>query len=172
MALGARILELQQAMSAYGETAARHYLALHEFGDALVAHFPAYLGEGATVLGVPPESGWALGRGDYRDAKFSSFKRGSIVIEPILMGVAIRVPHARDPGGTWLRIVVEMELKGDTIAVQVYDGKNVGGIDVNYTDRDLQRVQEAIFECARDVLVNPVRSIRGTSRIGFLDEAT
>jgi hypothetical protein len=172
MTLGPRMLELQQAMSAYGETSVRHYKTLVEFGDSVIARFYAFLGEGSQVRGVPPEGDWSPDAGDYHHAKFSTHRRGLIVIEPILMGVGIRIPHAGDDDALWLRVVVEMEIRGDTIAVQVHDGSSIGGIGFDYDYEDVERVQEAIFECARDALVNPVRSARGSLRIGFVDERT
>lgn len=172
MAFGPRVLELQQALNSYGEASVRNYRLLHKFGEEVVYGLAAYLGEGARVHGVPPEGEWRPEAGDYHDAKFSTYHRGLIVIEPILMGVGLRIPHSKDSGGFWMRVVVEMELVREVIAVQIHDGKGVGGISIDYTAQDVERVQEAIFECAREVLTNPVRSVRGANRIGFIDENT
>jgi hypothetical protein len=86
------------------------------------------------------------------------------------MGVGLRIPHTNNEGGFWLRMVVKMEISGEAISVEIIDGKTVRGISSDYSVRDLAKIQEAIFECARDTLCNPVRSARGIGRIGFIDE--
>ena len=38
------------------------------------------------------------------------------------MGVALKIPHTKDDGELWLRVVVQMEFKNDGVALRI--GKN------------------------------------------------
>ena len=67
------------------------------------------------------------------------------------MGVAIRIPHSKDEGAYWIRVIVEMEFMGNTISVTVGDDK-LRNISIEYSKADVASVQEMIFTCARDTM--------------------
>jgi len=56
------------------------------------------------------------------------------------------------------------------MAVRV-GGKSVHGISPDYSEKDIERVQEMIFECARDTMRNPAEDAtnEGCRRIGFMN---
>jgi hypothetical protein len=169
MALSERMLELQAAMDFYGDTTGRLYMISHKFGDEITYTLAEYLGEGARVLGVPPEGEWTHQKGEHRDAKYSTYRSGYLRIEPILMGVAIKIPHSKDSGAYWIRVTIEMVLVGDTITVHVGE-KSLRGIPVEYSKNDVERVHEMIFECARNTMLHPASEAtsKGSGRIGFI----
>jgi hypothetical protein len=170
MALSPKMLELQDAMNFYGDTTLRNYDLIHKFGDEVTCALADYLGEGAEAFGVNPEKDWTHKNGDHRDAKYSTFRNGYLQIEPVLMGVAIKIPHSKDDGAYWIRVVAEMVVAGNMLTVHV-GGNAARGIPLEYSARDVERVQEMIFECARDTMRNPAEdaTTEGRRRIGFVD---
>jgi hypothetical protein len=170
MALSERMEELQSAMVRYSEMTIKNYRIIHAFGEAIVERLPTYLGEGAQVLGVPPEGDYRTNGGDYRDAKFSTYHTGTLTLGPIQMGVAIGIPHRVDQGRFWPRVVVEFEMVGDTISVQVGDGAVTRGFPLDYTSGGTDRVCEAIHGFIKSVLENPVKvaTAVGTGKFGFI----
>lgn len=171
MPLSPKMLELQAAMDLYGNTTLRNFRLTHKFGDEVTYGLTAFLGEGALAFGVNPEGDWSHRKGDHRDAKFSTYHEGYLRIEPVLMGVAIRIPHSVDDGEYWIRVVVEMIIAGDMLTVHV--GKHTArGIALSYSAQDVERVQEMIFECARDTMRHPAEeaTTERRFRIGFLKD--
>lgn len=85
--------------------------------------------------------------------------------------MAIRIPHSKDDGAYWIRVVVEMEFVGDGINVQVGE-KALRGVPVEYSKADVERVQDMIFTCARDTMKNPAAEAtgQGRTRIGFVND--
>lgn len=171
IALSPKMLELQQAMDLYGDTTWRNYEASHKFGNEITDTMGAYLGEGSRVFGVNPEGEWSHDKGDHRDASFSTYHSGYLRIEPIKIGIAIRIPHSKDNGAYWIRVVVEMEFVGDTMKVDV-GGKKLHGIQIEYSKADVERVQDLIFIEARDTMRNPAAEAtgQGRPRIGFIND--
>jgi len=107
------------------------------------------------VLGVPPTGDWEE-RIDYDSAKFSTFGRGVLIVGPIMMGLAVRIPHTKDDGGLWMRVVLEFQIEGSTFSVRIGDGKTVGGLPIDCTDSDLRPVYDDIFSYVKDFFVHPV----------------
>src|SRR5258708_11165954 len=102
MAENSRAHNLASAADQYGKEALRHLNLIRAFGQEIVSGFSAFLGvHHLDVRGVPSQGGWDPDVADYRDAKFSFFERGIISIEPIDMGLAVRVRHIQDDGYFW-----------------------------------------------------------------------
>ena len=168
MALSERMKALQTAMDSYGQTSIDHFRRIHAFGDEIIDGLCGYLGEGANVKGVPPQGDWELG--DYHGEKFSDFHHRIIGIGPVDMGVAIGIPHLRDEGVLWLRIVVTIGIEENEFSVGIADEPFIRGIPFDYRVTDLERVHRSIFEYVKRIFENPVLAatagLRG--KIGFL----
>jgi hypothetical protein len=169
MALGARMAELQAAMHRFEETSAANFKLVYELGVKILTGFPAYLGEGALVQGVPPQGNWAW-QPNYGNAAFSAAYEGSIVVRPIAMGVGICIPHAKQDGAYCLRVMIQFEIVEDDILVFVGDGSDDIKLPLAYDERDLERIYAEIFEYTKRVFDNPVRaaSAARSGKIGFL----
>ena len=170
-ALSERMRELQEAMERYSTATIENYRTIHAFGDAVVGRLPGYLGEGSRVLGVPPAGEYRVNGGDYRDAKFSTYHTEVLKLAPIQMGVAVGIPHAKDDGWFWPRVIVEFEMIGNAIRVTVGDGPvAVRGAPIPHTSQDVEHVCEAIHEYTRSVLENPVKATTAIERgkLGFI----
>jgi hypothetical protein len=170
MALSPKMLELQRAIDFYGDTTLRNFEAAHKFGDEITYTMAEFLGEGAEVLGVPPEGDWTHHKGDYNDAKYSTFHTGYLRIEPVKMGIAIRIPHSMDDGEFWIRIMAELDFVGDTMNIRVGD-KTLAGVSLAYSKANVKGVQELIFNYACDTLNHPAAAATGHGRasFGFID---
>jgi hypothetical protein len=170
MALSERMTELQGAMVRYSETTVKNFRIIHAFGDAIVERLPDYLGEGSEVLGVPPVGDYRINGGDYRGAKFSTHSAGTLTLGPIQMGVAVGIPHSRDTGKFWPRVVVEFEMVGDAITVQVGNGPAISGIPLSPTVADTENVCAAIHDFIKSVLEDPVKvaTAVGRGKLGFI----
>jgi len=170
MSLSPRMAELQTAMNRYGEMTVKNFKIIHAFGDSIVGRLQEYLGEGASVLGVPPAGEYRTNGGDYRGAKFSTHHNGALSLKPIQMGIAIGIPHSKDDGMYWPRLVIEFAIVGDAVSVQIGDALAMRGFPLEPTALDVERVCEAIYEFTKDVLENPVKiaTAVGTGKFGFV----
>ena len=164
-----KMSELQEAMNRYGETSVRNYQTIHPIGEKLIEGFEAYLGVPGCVLGVPPAGDWEE-RIDYDSYKFSTIGHGLLIVGPISMGLAVRIPHTKDDGAFWIRVVLEFQIEGRTFSVRIGDGKTIGGLPIDCTDSDLHPVCDEIFSYVKDFLVHPVSYFEAerTGKIGFL----
>jgi hypothetical protein len=104
--VNSKMSELQEVMSRYGETSVRNYQTIHPIGERLIEGFEAYLGVAGCAQGVPPTGDWDYDK-DYRSAKFSTFGRGPLSVGPISMGLAVQIPHTKDAGAFWMRVLLE-----------------------------------------------------------------
>ena len=170
MPLSLRMLELQSAMDRYGEATVKHLKTIHSFGDAVLLRLTEFLGDGSSVIGVPPVEEFSVNRGDYNDAKFSTYYNKVLSLKPIQMGIAIGIPHSKDDGIYWPRVVVEFEMIGDALSVKVGDDIAMRGFPLEPGSADLDRVCAAIFEYTKIVLENPVRTATAVSsgKFGFI----
>jgi hypothetical protein len=161
--------ELQEAMNRYSATSVRNYQTIHPIGEKLIKGFGAYLGVPDYVLGVPPTGDWECDS-DYHSAKLSTYRPGRISVGPMSMGLAVRIPHTKDEGVFWMRVVLEFLIEGRTFSVRIGDGKTVGGLPVDCTDSDLHPVYDQIFSYLKDFFVHPVSYFEAerTDKIGFL----
>jgi hypothetical protein len=158
-------------MELYSEMTVKHYRFIHAFGDGIIERLPVFLGEGSQVLGVPPAGDYRVDNGGYRDAKFSTYYASLLTLDPIQMGVAVGIPHTKDDGVFWPRVVIEFEMNGNAIQVTVGDGPvSVRGVPLPHTEGDVERVCEQIHEYVRSVLENPVRvaTAVGRGKLGFI----
>jgi hypothetical protein len=94
---------------------------MSELQDAL--NRCGYLGEAGNASGVPPAGDWMSDGRDYRDAKFSTYWEGALKVGTISMGLAVRIPHTKDDGAFYLRVVLDFLVEGHTFSVQIGDGK-------------------------------------------------
>jgi hypothetical protein len=93
-----------------------------------------------------------------------------VTLGPIQMGVAIGIPHVKDDGKFWPR-VVEFEMVGDALSVSAADGMPMRGFPLEPTAVDVECVCQAIFDFIKSVMENPVRTATavGTGRFGFIE---
>jgi hypothetical protein len=170
MTLSSRMTALQSAMNQYGEATVENYQTIHAFGDALIEHMKAYLGEGADVMGVPPKDDYCANAGGYRDAKFSTYYNPKLSLAPIQMGLSIGIPHSKDSGVYWPRVVLEFEIEGNAMSMRIGD-KSLPrrGISFKPNDGEFTEICEEIYGYMLDVLENPVRTMKaqGSGRFGF-----
>jgi hypothetical protein len=164
-----KMSELQEAMNRYGASSVRNYQTVHPIGEKLIEGFGTYLGVAGCVLGVPPTGNWK-GDTDYRSAKFSTYNAGRLSVGPISMGLAVRIPHTKDAGPFWMRVVLEFLIEGSAFSVRIGDGKTVPSLPIDCTDSDLHPVYDEIFSYVKDVFVHPVSYFEAerTGKIGFL----
>jgi len=156
-------------MDRYSDASGAIFTRVHVLGNEIVRGFQRFLEDGACVLGVPPDDDWNPDRGDYRDAKFSDF--GSLVlIESIRMGIAIRIPHTRDDGAFWLRIVLTLEPKDGGVSVWIGDEREVRDLGASNSPTLLEPVYQHILDCAKEWFDEPLRTagLTGRRSIGFI----
>jgi hypothetical protein len=169
MTTAPRMSELQDALNRYGETSIRNYKIIHPIGEKVVQGFGDYLGEAGCVFGVPPTGEWQSDGRNYSDAKFSTYWEGTLRVGTILMGLSIRIPHTKDSGAFWLRVVLEFLIEGNTLSVQVREGGLIKGLPLTIGQADLQPVYDEIFVYAKGIFANPVEYFSAErKRIGFL----
>ena len=164
------MVELQNAMNRYGEATVENYRVIHEFGDTLIGKMKTYLGEGAEVRGVPPKDDYRANAGDYHDAKFSTYYNPKLSLAPIQMGLSIGIPHSKDDGIYWPRVVLEFEIEGNAMSMRIGDkGLPRRGISLKPDDVEFTEICEEIYSYVLDVLENPVRTMKaqGSGRFGF-----
>jgi hypothetical protein len=170
MTLSEKMLALQSAMNQYGEATVENYRTIHAFGDDLIEHMKAFLGEDAAVMGVPPKDDYRAEAGDYRDAKFSTYYNPKLSLAPIQMGLSIGIPHSKDSGAYWPRVVLEFEIEGSAMSMRIGD-KNLPrrGISSKPNEREFTEICEEIYFYMLDVLQSPVRTMKaqGSGRFGF-----
>lgn len=163
-----RLQELSLTINEYGNISIVIYKLIHRLGDSVISALPDFLGDGAHVFGVPPHAkDWDLT--DYRGAKFSTYRQGLLEVGPIQMGVAVAIPHLKDPGQLWVRIVLDFQLEGAEVSVQIGDGPTIHGINQNYDDTSVEQICQAIFDYLRSMFRDPVRiaTATGTGKLGF-----
>ncbi len=80
------------------------------------------------------------------------------------------IPHTKDAGAFWMRVVLEFLIEGRTFSVRRGDGKTVGGLSIDCPDSDLNPVYDEIFAYVKDLFVHPVSYFEAEriGKIGFL----
>jgi hypothetical protein len=139
-------------------------------GEKLLTSFENYIGEPNCVCGVPPAGEWSPDTGDYRAAQFSFYQRGPLLVGPVSMGLALRIPHTKDKGSYWMRVVLEFLIEGDTWSVTVGNGKTIRGLPIENAEAGLLPVHEEIFEYVKNIFLDPVSyfDAEKAGKIGFL----
>jgi hypothetical protein len=170
MAKLSKMSELQDALNRYGEASVQNYKIVHPIGEKVIKGFGDYLGEAGCVFGVPPAGDWQNDGRNYNDAKFSTFWEGALKVGTISMGLSVRIPHTKDDGALWLRIVLDFFVEGDAFSVGVGDGGTIKNIPLNNEPRDLLPVYDEIFSYAKGIFANPVDyfAAERAGKIGFL----
>ncbi len=169
MAENSRAHNLASAADQYGKEALRHLNLIRAFGQEIVSGFSAFLGvHHLDVRGVPSQGGWDPDVADYRDAKFSFFERGIISIEPIDMGLAVRVRHIQDDGYFWARIVLTLDVDGADIMAWVDEAATVR-VPHTHQTAELEPVFQSIYDSLLKNFTDPVERLRSlaSGRIGF-----
>jgi hypothetical protein len=109
-------------------------------GEKLLESFEDYIGEPDCVRGVPPTGEWTPDGRDYRFAEFSfDHPRGPLSVGPISMGLALRIPHTKDNGALWMRLVIEFVIEDNTWSVSVGDGTTIPDLPIGTTESDCCR---------------------------------
>jgi hypothetical protein len=170
MTIETKLAELQVAMNRYGEASIQNYRTIHPIGEKIIDGFAAYLGEGSATLGVPPNGDWRHDGGGYADAKFSTYWNGVLKVDTISMGLAISIPHTKDDGAIWIRVVLDFLIEGGTLTINVGDGAVIKDISLQCELDDLEPVYEAIFSYVKGIFADPVNyaEAQRTGKIGFL----
>jgi hypothetical protein len=149
--VASKMSELQDALNRYGQTSIRNYKIIHPFGETVIEGLGDYLGEIGCVFGVPPAGDWQNNGRDYHDAQFSTYWDGTLKVDAISMGVSIRIPHTKDGGAFWLRVVLAFLIEGNALSVQTGDGCWIKGLPVNRTDRFASCLRRDFRLCERHV---------------------
>lgn len=162
--------ELQDALDRYGEASIRNYKIIHPIGEKIIEGFGEYLGDADCVFGVPPIGDWKDDGTEYNDAKFSTYLEGTLKVDIISMGISIRIPHTKDDGAFWLRVVLEFLIEGNTLSVQIGDGGLIKGLPLTVGQAGLLPVYDEIFAYVKGMFAKPVDyfSAQRNRKIGFL----
>jgi hypothetical protein len=165
-----KMSELQDALNRYGEVSVQNYKIVHPLGEKIIDGFGGYLGEAGNASGVPPAGDWMSDGRDYRDAKFSTYWEGALKVGTISMGLAVRIPHTKDDGAFYLRVVLDFLVEGHTFSVQIGDGKIIGGLPIDGAPSNFLPVYDEIFAYVKDIFVHPVNYFEAqrVGKIGFL----
>lgn len=172
--MASKMSELQDALNRYGATSIRNYEIIHPIGEKVIEGFGKYLGEAGCVFGVPPTGDWQSDGRDYRRAKFSTYWEGTLKVDTISMGLSIRIPHTKDSGAFWLRVVLDFLIEENALSVQIGDGSLIKGLPLTIEQADLQPVYDEIFAYVKDMFAKPVDyfSAERNGKIGFLSSLT
>ncbi|MGO1081320.1 hypothetical protein [Inquilinus sp. CA228] len=163
-----RLYELSLSINEYGKTSIAIKKIIHQIGDSIISALPGFLGDEAKVFGVPPhDSDWTPD--DYRGAKFSTYRQGLLRVGPIQMGVAVAIPHLKNDGELWVRVVLDLQMEGSDISVQIGDGPIISGISQNYDQDTIEIICQAIFDYLKSMFKDPVRiaTAEGSGKLGF-----
>jgi photosystem II stability/assembly factor-like uncharacterized protein len=138
-------------------------------GDAVIAALPAFLGADARVFGVDPfDDNWRPD--NYRDQKYSFHGIGTLEVDAIQMGVAVRIPHINDEGCLWVRVIVNFTPEEGDLGIAV--GEQDTGITIPdpFTDQHIQQICGAIFEFLKGMFADPVAiaTAKRRGKIGFI----
>jgi hypothetical protein len=135
--------ELRAAVRDYGRAAAETDALLRRFGTDIRNALATYLNpEENLVFGVPPHGDWEEDQ-DYRDAAFSTYYRSFVTLDPVELGLAIRIDNLDDDGAGWVRVVLTLWKAGDKIHVRIGDHAAVA-VPLAYQG-ELTAVCEMIF---------------------------
>jgi hypothetical protein len=172
------MVELQNALNRYGEASIRNIEAsirsmdiVKVLGKKLLESFEDYIGELDCIRGVPPTGVWHPDGRDYHPEEFRfDHQRGPLSVGPISMGVALRIPHTKDKGALWMRVVIEFVIEGNTWSATVGDGKTIHALPIDTAESDLLPVNEEIFDYVKNIFLNPVRYCEAekAEKIGFV----
>ena len=168
--VASKMTELQNALNRYGEASVENYKIIHPIGEKVLDGLGGYLGVHGCVFGVPPTGDWRNDGTDYHDAKFSTYWEGPLIVGNISMGVAIRIPHTKDSGAFWVRVVLDFLVEGRTFSVRVGDGKTIEGLPLDGGEAELHPLYDEIFAYVKDIFIHPVSYFEAQKigKIGFL----
>jgi hypothetical protein len=168
--LPSKMTELQDALNRYGEASVQNYKLIHPIGEKVLDGLGTFLGEPGCVFGVPPIGEWRNDGTDYHDAKFSTYWEGPLKVGNIAMGIALRIPHTKDDGAFWLRVILDFLVEGRTFSVRVGDGKTIVGLPLSGGEAELRPLYDEIFAYVKDIFVHPVGYFEAEKigKIGFL----
>lgn len=162
-----RLQRLRVAMTEYGRVSGQLRREIRALGNAILEALPAYLGDNAVVYGVPPYGEWEPDQ--HFDQAFSDFgRRGFLEVGAVDMGLAFGLPHIRDDGVHWTRIVIELEPSNGLINVGPKGGGRLAA-KAGTTEAELEPVCELIFEYLLGIFADPARMAteQGKGVIGF-----
>lgn len=166
-----RIDRLREAVRDYGQLSVETDQMLRRLGGTVQLVLRPYLHrEKMLVHGVPPQGPWEP-ETDYRDAAFSTYSRATLTLDPLEMGLAVRVDNLGDDGALWIRIVLTMAKAGDRLLVSIGDDKPIE-LPIAFESK-LTPVCDMIFERLLKLYTQDVQHNRSgyygtTGPIGFV----
>ena len=114
-----RIERLRRLVRIHGQLTLHRHLLLTSTGRMLVAALNDYLAPGENVVeAVPPQGEWDPAI-NYGEAAFSSFGAGRLGMEPLLMGVAVRIDGFEEAEALWVRLALLFDCEGEYVTIDV-----------------------------------------------------
>jgi hypothetical protein len=164
-----RLDNLSLAITEYGDLSIELARRVKDLGNAVIKALPDYLGGEARVLGVDPlDDNWKIA--DYHDQKFSTHGIGVLEVDTIQMGVAVCIPHIKDSGKHWTRVEVNFDPDNGDLSISIGDESSKFSVTDPYTQADVERICEAIYEYILALFADPVAlaTARSKGKIGFV----
>lgn len=138
---------IRNAMAAYGRLSVDTHRTLTDFGRRLLATVRMFLHRDKTLAqGVPPSGNWKPDT-DYRDAMFSSHHESLLSLDPLDMGLALRIDNHNDDGACWIRLRLTLQKIGNGIVVSLGEGR-LAEVPVEFSDEHLRGISaKLVDEC-------------------------
>jgi hypothetical protein len=164
-----RYEELQALIKSYGEAASAFHQKVKDIGPKILDAYADYLGGPRTAVNaVPPHADFEP-RVLYRDAAFDYYKRDTIYLEPIRMGVCTIIGNQSDKGATWVRSVIEFNPTDAGLQLTVGNRVNQFNVSDN-PDAIMDDICEAILQDTREAFSLELDQAQGRTRIGFTSD--
>jgi hypothetical protein len=167
----ARIERLRRLVRAHGQMTLQRHFLLTSTGRSLVAALNTYLApDEGLVEAVPPQGEWDPSI-IYGDAAFSTFGLGRLSMDPVQMGIAVRIDGLDDLESLWIRLAVQFDCEGDHVAIDVPGADKVRilarEIDEAHLFPACQAVETALLQLFDDSCADRRGHYDG-GRIGFV----
>lgn len=161
--------ELQKLIKKYGEETIALVKGSKHLGDKILSELPDYLECDRTkVNGVPP-NGEFQPNVDYRDACRSTHSERISYLEPVEMGICVKIDNLGDHGSTWVRTVLSIWIQDQKFVVHVGEQEKRVTIPSDLTS-GFTDLFEAIHEDVKQAFSLELDDVTRPRRIGFITD--